>query len=175
MDCRFYPAKYAPFMHEPRRDQIEIVQTGDKGEGLVARVQFQKGDIVFAFTGDLISYQTLFTLQVERGKYLHDPYVMGKVLHSCEPNMSCDMSTLTFTALRDIEAGEYLTMDYETTEEELFRQFHCCCGSPSCRGAIRGYFYRESAVSDVVTELNPNPSTLNLLADGIAHLERIGA
>lgn len=37
-----------------------------------------------------------------------------------------------------IVPGEYLTMDYETTEEELFREFTCCCGSDKCRGLIQG-------------------------------------
>jgi hypothetical protein len=29
-------------------------------------------------------------------------------------------------------------MDYETTEDELFRAFNCACGSVSCRGQIKG-------------------------------------
>ena len=64
---------------------------------------------------------------------------MGKVLHSCDPNMRCDMQTLTFTARKDIAPNTSLTMDYDTTEEVLFRPFDCCCRSPLCRGYICGY------------------------------------
>ena len=174
MNHRFYPAKHMPFTNEPLRNQIKIVRTGDKGEGLVARIRFESGHVVFAFTGDVIAHQTLFTLQIERGRYIHDPYVMGKVLHSCEPNMRCDMRTFTFYALRDIEKNEYLTMDYETTEEMLYRQFHCCCGSPSCRGIIRGYFYRDS-VPYAVGELNMGHSGIDMLTNGPAAMNRIGA
>ena len=167
MDSRFYPETYTPFTFEPVRQQIDIIQTGNKGEGLIAKIRFDKGRIVFAFTGELVAYQNLFTLQIEPGKYLHDPYVMGKVLHSCEPNMHCDMRAFTFTAVRDIEPGEYLTMDYETTEERLFRPFQCCCGSLNCRGIIRGYAHRRSASSAVVTELNANLSTPAIASDGL--------
>ncbi len=140
---RFYPSTISPFKNEPTRKKFQIVQEGEKGEGVITLVPFKKNRIVFSFTGEELSYQTLFTLQIERGRYIHDPYVMGKVLHSCEPNMHCDMRKLTFTALRDIMPNEYLTMDYETTEEELFRQFRCCCNSPNCRGMIRGYGIKE--------------------------------
>jgi len=116
-----------------------LISTDDgKGEGLQAVAGFRAGEIVFTFTGSVVNEQTLYTLQIEPGKYLSDPLVMGKVLHSCAPNMHCDMRTLTFTAVRDIAPGEMLTMDYESTEDELFRQFFCGCGAASCRGWIRG-------------------------------------
>lgn len=139
MNDRFYPSTILPFKNEPSRKKLRIIMQGEKGEGVVALAPFRKNRVVFSFRGEELSYQTLFTLQIEHGRYIHDPYVMGKVLHSCEPNMRCDMRTLTFTALRDIQPGEYLTMDYETTEEVLFREFYCGCGSPLCRGLIRGF------------------------------------
>jgi hypothetical protein len=105
---------------------------------LQALVQFAAGDIVLRFTGEIVQSQTLYSLQIEPGRHLNDPLVMGKVLHSCEPNMCCDMATLTFFAKRTIRAGELLTMDYESTEERLFRAFDCQCGSSTCRGVIRG-------------------------------------
>lgn len=136
---RYYSQISAPFAYEPTQDRVKVITTHDgKGEGLQAVVGFQRGDIVFTFTGTIVSEQTLYTLQIEPGKYLSDPLVMGKVLHACDPNMDCDMRTLTFTARRDIAAGEMLTMDYETTEDELFRPFFCGCGAASCRGWIRG-------------------------------------
>ncbi len=103
-----------------------------------ALVKFAYGDIVFRFAGSVVTRQTLFSLQIEPGKYLDDPLVMGKVLHSCEPNMRCDMKTLTFHAIRNISSGEFLTMDYESTEDELFQPFLCYCGSSQCRGLIKG-------------------------------------
>ncbi|NQD36976.1 SET domain-containing protein-lysine N-methyltransferase [Permianibacter sp. IMCC34836] len=140
---RYYASISPPFAHEPTRDRVRVISTADgKGEGLQAMVDFSAGEVVFTFTGSVVTEQTLYTLQIEPGKYLSDPIVMGKVLHACDPNMSCDMRTLTFTARRDIKAGDMLTMDYETTEDELFRSFYCGCGASSCRGWIRGRLVR---------------------------------
>ena len=136
---RYYSHICPPFAHEPTRDRVKVITTEDgKGEGLQALRSFHAGEIVFTFTGTVVSEQTLYTLQIEPGKYLSDPLVMGKVLHSCAPNMHCDMRTLTFTALRDIAPGDMRTMDYESTEDELFRPFLCGCGAANCRGWIRG-------------------------------------
>ena len=142
MNKRLYPEFVPPFQNEPNKERFKIITNPDKGEGIIALVPFSAGNVVFAFAGVLLTEQTLHTLQYRPGQYVHDPLVMGKVLHSCEPNMVCDMETRTFTALRDIEAGEYITMDYETTEDALFRSFVCGCGSPKCRGLIRGRKFR---------------------------------
>ena len=56
--------------------------------------------------------------------------------HSCEPNIG--YRGLNIYALRDIAAGEELTVDYATIENEDFPEFQCQCGSPKCRGIIRG-------------------------------------
>lgn len=135
---RFYEGRCAPFAHEPTRDNLAIIESDSKGEGLTTLKAIQQGDVVFRFWGPTVSEQSLFTLQQAPGIYIEDPLVMGKVLHACDPNMTCDMQTLTFTATRPIKAGEYLTMDYDTTEDVLFRSFTCRCGSPNCRGPIQG-------------------------------------
>ena len=142
-NIRFYPPHIQPFAYEPTRDNFEIISNINVGEGIITKRHFYKGEIVYRFTGELLNYQTLFTLQKTNGEYIHDPYFMGKTLHCCDPNTDCDMTTLTFTARRDIMPGEYITMDYDSTEEELYRSFFCQCGSLNCRGWIKGYkFHR---------------------------------
>lgn len=142
MNKRFYPEYVERFEYEPDHDRFRIIGDEIKGEGIITLVPFKKNEIVFRFTGEILPYQTLFTLQIRRGAYIHDPYFMGKILHSCEPNLICDMNSFTFTSTREILPNEYLTMDYESTEEELFREFFCQCGSPNCRGLIRGWGFR---------------------------------
>ena len=137
-NMRFYSNNVPRYPYEPTRDCLAIVGTINQGQGLISLRNIKPGDIVFRFHGEELTYQTLFTLQRAAGSYIEDPQVMGKVLHSCDPNMSCDMQTLTFTAIKPIVAGEYLTMDYETTEDELFRSFDCGCGAAECRGYISG-------------------------------------
>lgn len=137
-DSRFYKDLCAPFEGEPTRDRMEVVQSDAKGEGLISLVHINSGQVAFKFFGAFLNEQTLFTLQKSSGLYVEDPFVMGKVLHSCDPNLICDMKTLTFTAIKPIATGDYLTMDYETTEDELYRKFECQCGSQKCKGPIKG-------------------------------------
>lgn len=136
---RFYPEALPPFEHEPTTDRFEIRQISeDSGQGIVALVDFEPGDVVFRFTGFVLAEQTLFTLQAQPGLFVHDPFFMGKTLHSCDPNCDVDMATRTFTARRTIRAGDIVTMDYEQTEDVLWRPFMCGCGAADCRGWIRG-------------------------------------
>jgi tyrocidine synthetase-3 len=153
MNRRLYPDFIPLFANEPTSDKFQIITTSEKGQGVISLVPFKAGDCVFTFTGALLSEQTLYTLQLQPGYYIHDPVVMGKVLHSCSPNTSCDMITRTFTAVRNIEPGEFITMDYETTEDALFRPFHCGCGSANCRGLIRGKkFMMVEPTKEIATE-----------------------
>lgn len=135
---RFYAGFCDPYPYEPTKDTFQVVSTAEKGEGLAALKHFKPGEIVFVFNGRILAEQNLFTLQIRPGEYIEDPYVMGKVLHACDPNMVVDMETRTFRAVKTINPGDFLTMDYDTTEDELFRKFECGCGAPCCRGLIQG-------------------------------------
>ncbi len=44
-------------------------------------------------------------------------------------------------ARRFIARGEQLTMDYATFCADFMHSFECQCGSPDCRGIIRGTDY----------------------------------
>lgn len=136
---RFYPDIVPPFFYEPHPDEFEICRIDEKvGEGVVSRAYFVEDQVVCGFTGYLINFITQFSLQVLPDVHLHDPYFMGKILHSCDPNLSCDMERRLFMALRDIQPGDILTMDYTQTEDTLFKPFVCSCGSARCRGLIVG-------------------------------------
>ena len=56
--------------------------------------------------------------------------------HSCEPNayMKTLYNHILFIALRDIEPGEEITIDYESTLHSNKKR--CICRAPSCRGTI---------------------------------------
>lgn len=132
---RFYPESVPPFTHEPTRDRFAIrAISKDCGEGVVALRPFKKGEVVFVFTGFYAGEITLFSLQVKPGLYLHDPFFMGKILHRCDPNCDVDMERRVFTARRDIGQGEWVTMNYEQTEDQLYRPFACSCGDTPCAG-----------------------------------------
>lgn len=56
--------------------------------------------------------------------------------HSCAPNafMQILYDHILFIALRDIKAGEEITIDYETTLHPDDKR--CICGAAVCRGTI---------------------------------------
>lgn len=142
---RFYPDTIPTFSNEPTTDRFAINFIGDNvGQGVVALVDFEAGETLFQFTGFLMTEITQFSLQITPGLHLHDPYFMGKVLHSCDPNATVDMQTRTFTALRGIEAGEWITMNYAQTEDYLYKPFTCNCGAVNCIGFVQGRLEREA-------------------------------
>ena len=56
--------------------------------------------------------------------------------HSCAPNTG--FTGLDVVALRDIPAGEELTVDYGTFYDARMIPFDCTCGNAECRGRITG-------------------------------------
>jgi hypothetical protein len=136
---RFYPPQVPSFPGEPTRLDFEIrFVDGTQGEGVVSLRAFAPGQRVFLFTGEVTRVMTQYSLQLSSGLHVHDPYLMGKVLHHCEPNCHVDVAGRIFTAIRPIKPGDFVTMDYCQTEDVLFRPFECQCDAPSCRGFIGG-------------------------------------
>lgn len=65
-----------------------------------------------------------------------DPEEWAPQNHSCEPNTA--FRGLDLVALREIARGQELTLDYSDLCDETMVPFECRCGSPRCRGTIRG-------------------------------------
>ncbi len=108
------------------------------GQGVICYKQFKAGDLLLKLQGEIVPGVLQHTLQIAPGKHLLDREFSGYFLHSCAPNISLDMEKLTVTAVQDIAPGDYLFMDYAETEDILFKQFLCRCGSAACRGWITG-------------------------------------
>ena len=60
--------------------------------------------------------------------------------HSCDPNIAV-RGQIVFVALRRIAAGEELTHDWATTDDDDYT-IPCRCGSACCRGVITGQDWR---------------------------------
>ena len=56
--------------------------------------------------------------------------------HSCDPNIGVQ-GQIVFVAMRNIEAGEELTHDWATTDDDSY-EFSCNCGSSTCRARVTG-------------------------------------
>lgn len=113
-------------------------QNGDVGYGVYTNKRIERGSMAARFTGLIVHEVVQHSLQINPTTHILDTHFAGYLLHSCSPNVILDMSDFTIWALRDIEKGEALTMDYATTEDILYRQFRCLCNSDSCRHWISG-------------------------------------
>ncbi len=60
--------------------------------------------------------------------------------HSCDPNVGIQ-GQISFHAMREIEAGEELSFDYATGDDDDW-EMDCACGSNLCRGVITGKDWR---------------------------------
>lgn len=117
--------------------------------GVYAAEFIPAGRKVIEYTGEKISRrETKRRGETSRFIYLFtlDPYwtIDGSVggsgaqyiNHSCEPNLIARIikGHILYMSLRDIRAGEELTVDYHF--EKKVDKVICRCGSPKCRGTI---------------------------------------
>jgi hypothetical protein len=130
----------------PNSDHFAVSAVdGRVGRGIRANIHFERSTRVAKFAGILSNTVFQHSLQISPATHLHDPYFVGLLSHSCAPNCVLDMQRLEILALLDIEPGQLLTIDYAVTEDTLYRQFPCNCGSSHCRRWITG---RREAIND---------------------------
>jgi SET domain-containing protein len=121
------------------------------GRGLFAGTAIARGEIVCVKGGHLLTraefaqYRTVANdaeLQVADDLFLAPVTeaefedVMMFLNHSCEPNVGIQ-GQIVFVAMRDIAAGEELTLDYATIDHDC-EPMPCRCGAGSCRRLITG-------------------------------------
>jgi hypothetical protein len=134
-----YPARFGTDSLFPQSSDFSVVFKDEStGLGVVTYRSFKAGDVIAKMAGEVVEDIRQHTLQISPTEHLFDPHFSGYFLHSCAPNISLNMKEMTVTALTDIPAGSYLYMDYAETEDRLFKQFPCSCGTDACRGWVGG-------------------------------------
>lgn len=75
------------------------------------------------------------------GKSVEDEkHVKLFINHSCMPNVGM-LNERTFVAMRNINSGEEITIDYAFVDNESY-SFQCNCGSKNCRNTVTGYDWK---------------------------------
>jgi SET domain-containing protein len=134
-----------------RSPNTEVKASPINGLGLFARVAIARGEIVAVKGGYVLTRAAWAALGRELGPaeiQLTDDLVIAPVSederdgamlytnHSCDPNIALQ-GQIVFVAMRDIAAGEELTHDWATTDDDD-DTMTCHCGSPRCRGTVSG-------------------------------------
>jgi hypothetical protein len=142
--------------HRRKRARHALAGSAVAGFGIVARVPFAAGDVVYAgqerplrvvTRRHVMSRWSLDMQQLFR-QYAYplsdevyalwdtDPTQWAPQNHSCVPNTA--FNGMDVVALRAIAIGEELTIDYARSMNGDSEPFACRCGAAACRGWITG-------------------------------------
>jgi uncharacterized protein len=131
------------------------------GIGLFATEQITSGEIVCVKGGYIFNRQTLDSMpkwfraaeiQIADDLFigpLNESDREGSMIfsnHSCEPNIGVQ-GQIVFVAMRDIKAGEELTHDWATTDDDSY-EMECGCRSENCRKIITGQDWRRQELQE---------------------------
>lgn len=132
-----------------------------QGRGLFAREFIAQGEIVCIKGGHIFNRETLREAQKTLGPAeiqigenlfigpLTEAEREGSMIfsnHSCDPNIGMQ-GQIVFVAMRDIQAGEELTHDWATTDDDDY-EMPCNCGARNCRKTITGKDWRRKDLQE---------------------------
>ena len=132
-----------------------------QGRGLFAVEPFAPEEIVAVKGGHVFDRRTLeriapvlgaAEIQIGRDLFigpLDESEREGSMIysnHSCEPNIGV-RGQIVFVAMRGIAAGEELTHDWATTDDDTYRM-ECRCGAQTCRRVITGQDWRRTDLQE---------------------------
>jgi hypothetical protein len=142
---------------------------------LVATEAIQVGERILRIEGEFSAVPSRYSVQVDTDLHVEVPaeaslelvldrYFWRFLNHSCSP--TAILRGRDVIARRRIKPWDEVTFDYDSTEYDMAEPFQCRCGSPQCRGTIRGYRHLSAAQR---RRLRPRVAAfLLLLAEGEA-------
>jgi SET domain-containing protein len=130
----------------------EVRESNIHGRGLFATADIGKDEIVAVKGGHIVDRKMLrekitprlgpVEIQIDTDLFIapvadeEREQSMLYLNHSCDPNLGL-RGEITFVAMRDIRAGEELTHDWATTDDDDY-SVECKCGAPNCRKILTG-------------------------------------
>jgi uncharacterized protein len=133
-----------------------ILKEGEKfGKAVFAVEKIIKNEVVASFDGEIYpggdprwtDELRDHTIQFEEKKWRDSKGIARWLNHSCNPN--CGIKDLfKVVAMRDIQAGEEITWDYEMTEKHPWWRMKCECGADDCPKIIGNYEQMPQKIRD---------------------------
>ncbi len=150
-------------------NHVEIKKSRN-GLGVFAKTDFFPGDEVFEVRGTFMSCDEeddvdektrANTFRFDRKKYISPSGEIGDFLnHSCDPNSGVvkKNNKLFVTAVKQVEKGEEITIDYSTilAPDESW-EMDCNCGSEHCRKKIKRFNFLPQNIKRKYVSLNMVP------------------
>ncbi len=135
-----------------RSPKTEVRESKIHGRGLFATADIAKDEIVAVKGGRIVDRKTLrekiaprlgsVEIQIDNDLFIAPVTDEERELSMLYSNHSCDANLgmrggITFVAMRDIRAGEELTHDWATTDDDDC-SVECKCGAPNCCKIVTG-------------------------------------
>lgn len=132
-----------------RSTKAAVRQSKTEGRGLFAQVPIVAGEVVSVRGGHIVDRKTESEMVKPEGYWgypISDEFVLAPLNseevedvmmflnHSCNPNIGI-LGQVLFVAMRDIDAGEELNIDYAMFGA-YEKPMQCRCGSVDCRKLI---------------------------------------
>lgn len=132
---------------------LKVIKVTDCGFGVITTRDLPEATLLIVYGGRVITTEDFEALPHEMQHYPYqvapdlfigpvnsdDVGIGERINHSCNPNAGFQ-GAIHLIAMRDIIAGEEVTIDYATcvsANEDAFTM-NCVCGSSNCRGVITG-------------------------------------
>ncbi len=134
--------------------KLELRKSTIAGTGCFALEDIKKDAMIGEYTGEIITdeeannrydespMEETYLFSIEGGKCIdatNETHAVKYINHCCDPNCEADedeTGRVFYTALKDIKAGEELTVDYQLIADDDDDQ-PCLCGATNCRGTMK--------------------------------------
>jgi len=131
---------------------VKVNKSSRDGKGIFAKRNFVKDSQVFQVKGKIFTFQETLkiggkfsdnTIKFDKSHFLSPEGELGNYLnHSCKPNCGVIKikDELFIIAIRDLKAGEEITINYSTilADDDPY-EMDCNCGSSKCRRRIKKF------------------------------------
>lgn len=133
--------------HKARKQNASAIH----GRGLFAVEKIYRDEIVTIKGGNILTKEQLneSKLKLHVEMQIADNFFIAPINeeafetsmmclnHSCDGNLGIS-GNIIFIAIRDIEPGEELTVDYALMDNNPTNNFRCLCNADSCRENVTG-------------------------------------
>jgi hypothetical protein len=141
--------------------KVTVKPSPIQGRGLFAAEPILKNEVVCVKGGHIFGREKLCQVSPSLGPaeiQIGDNLFIGPLSardregsmifsnHSCDPNIGVK-GQIVFVAMRDIEAGEELTHDWATTDDDTY-EMECRCNAKNCRKRITGQDWRKKELQE---------------------------